>query len=416
MRGSLMGLLSDQIDRADRLELVELRGGLGAALALVDQLAVDLRADGHLDQLVLHVTYDLGPRTEFDPLGRLDVALDRAVQPHMGRGDDPFDAASLADRKQAALLVRGDHVAAHVAVDMQPALELDVALDPRVRADQRTDRRLPALFSSKHRRSFLQADAAHGRPIERLRQRLSPGLGRPDLDLDPGGLEADGENELLLEPLEVAEIVLELVDRLRAGQLLEPERRRLPVEAARHLQSYNARRPAVLRDRLHQHDTRHVALLAAAGQDLDVLHAQARLAVRRRDDPPIERELLLLGLQLRFELGQRELDLRIRLAVDLARGLEHRDLALQLVDELLLLRRAFPKMLDLGVMIEQRVAGLVPAELEHEIGASENERAHEPDKPGAGASHFSRWVRIIAGVLSQPASGRTKTRFTPALS
>src|SRR5690606_18688941 len=119
MRGSLIRLLSDQIDRGDRLELVELRGGLAVALALVDQLTVDLGSDGHLDQLLLHVAYYLGPRAEFDPLGRLDVALDRAVQPHVRRGDDPFDAAALADRQQATLLVRGNHVAPDVTVDVQ---------------------------------------------------------------------------------------------------------------------------------------------------------------------------------------------------------------------------------------------------------------------------------------------------------
>src|SRR5690606_5188621 len=200
MRGSLIRLFSDQIDRADRLELVDPVRGLGAALAFVDQLAVDLGADGHLDQLVLHVSYDLGPRPEFDPLGRLDVALHGAVEPYVGRSDDALDAAPLADRQDTALHVRRDHVSLHIAVDMQTALELDVAVDPCVGADQRADARLPALLSSTPRRSFPRAEAAHGRPIARWRQRLYPRLPRPHLDLEPGGLEPAGQDELLLEP------------------------------------------------------------------------------------------------------------------------------------------------------------------------------------------------------------------------
>src|SRR5690606_9166131 len=306
----------------------------------------------------------------FDALGRLHVPLHGAVQPHVRRRDDAFDAAPLADRQQAALLVERDHVAADVPVDVQTALEFDVALDARVRADQRAGGRLSALLS-KHRQSFLRADTAQGRPIERLRQGLSGRLRRPYLDFDPERLESDGQRDFLLEALKVAEIVLELGDLRGARQLLETERLRLPVQVARQPQSYNAGRLAVLRDRLHQHDAEHIALLAVAGCDLDALHAKACLPVGRRDDTPIERELLLLRLQLRFELGQRDFDLRVGLAVDLARRFEHRELPLELVDQPRLLARLAAQPLDLATVIEQRVAGLIAAELEHEVRGAE---------------------------------------------
>src|SRR5690606_41789846 len=76
--GWLIALFSDQFHRARGRGVLVGRGR--PMLALVDQLAVDLGADRHLDQLVLDVPYDPGPRTEFDPLRRLDVALHRAVQ------------------------------------------------------------------------------------------------------------------------------------------------------------------------------------------------------------------------------------------------------------------------------------------------------------------------------------------------
>src|SRR5690606_20501099 len=153
-------------------------------------------------------------------------------------------------------------------------------------------------------------------------------------------------------------------------------------------------------------------LLGVARRDLDALHAEPRLTVRRRDDASIERELLLLRLELRLELRQRELDLRVRFPVDLARRLEHRELALQLVDGLRLLGGLPAQTLDLRAMVEQRIAGLIPAELEHEVGGAENEHASEPDQPGTRALHVSRTTGIIARVLSQPAPGRTRTRLT----
>src|SRR5690606_5368961 len=180
----------------------------------------------------------------------------------------------------------------------------------------------------------------------------------------------------------------------------------------RHAQSYNAGRLAVLRDRLHQHDAQHVALLAVAGRDLDALHAQAGLAVGRRDDAPIERELLLLGLELRFELRQRHLELRVRLLVDLARRLEHRELPLELLDPLRLLPDPGAEPLDLVTVVEQRVARLVAAELEHEVGGSEHEHGREADEPGARASHRSRPSSVITRVLSQWPIAGNGTRFT----
>src|SRR5690606_26222448 len=112
--------------------------GRGAPLALVDQLTIDLGADGHLDQLVLDIPYDSGPWAEFDPLGCLDVAVDGAVQPHVRSRHGALDAAALADGQRAAVLAGRNDVAADVPVDVQASLELDVALNSRLHADQRS--------------------------------------------------------------------------------------------------------------------------------------------------------------------------------------------------------------------------------------------------------------------------------------
>src|SRR5690606_12154031 len=314
-----MALFSDQLHGARRLRFLRrlrLLGRGGTPLALVDQLTIDLGADGHLDQLVLDVSYDPGPRAEFDAFRRLDVALHGAVQPHVGCRHDALDAAALADRQHAAVVAGRDDVAPDVPVDVQAPLELDVALDSCLRADQRAGGRLPALFTSEHRRSFLLVVAARGRPIERLHQRLAARLARPHLDLDRHRLEADRQHELLLEPLEVAESVLELRDLVVTADLGEIELLRRTVSSSGDAQSYNAFDPAVLRDRLHQHDPHDEAPLVDAGLDLDALHPQTRLAVGRLDDAAVERELLLLRLKLRFERRQRALDAGVRLPID----------------------------------------------------------------------------------------------------
>src|SRR5690606_14216667 len=122
------------------------------------------------------------------------------------------------------------------------------------------------------------------------------------------------------------------------------------------------------------------------GNELDALDAEAGFTVRRRDDAAVERELLLLRLQLRFELGQRQLDLGGRFTVDVARRLENGDMALQLVQRPCLLRRLPAQAIDLGAVIEHGIAGLIAAELEHEIRGAEHEGAYDPDQPDAGAS------------------------------
>src|SRR6185295_17941298 len=88
----------------------------GATLALMDQLAVDLGADRHLDQLVLYVTNDPSLRPEFDALCSPNVAFDGAVQHDMRHHDRAFDAATLADAEHGALVLRSSDIPFDVTV------------------------------------------------------------------------------------------------------------------------------------------------------------------------------------------------------------------------------------------------------------------------------------------------------------
>src|SRR5690606_16173273 len=220
--------------------------------------------------------------------------------------------------------------------------------------------------------SLMVVVAARGRPVERVRHGLAARRARPHLDLDRDRLETDRQHELLLEPLEVAETVLELRASV-AGELRETELLGRTVAPAGDAQSYNAFDAAVLRDRLHQHDPHDITSLGSRRRDLHALHPEARLAVGRLDDPAIERELLLLGLKLRLERGQRLLDAGIRLPIHLARRRDDRELESEFLDRLRRLGDEIPLTLDLAAVLEQRVARLMTPELEDQIPRRENQ-------------------------------------------
>ena len=116
----------------------------------MNELAVDLRADRHLDELVLNVADHPRLLAELDSFRRAHVALDRAVQQHVRNQDGPLDAAPLADAEHRARVLRRLHVTFHVAVHVAAARELDISLDPRVRANQRFDRCLTPRLLTQH--------------------------------------------------------------------------------------------------------------------------------------------------------------------------------------------------------------------------------------------------------------------------
>ena len=64
-------------------------------LALVNQLTVNLRANRHFNELVLHIADHARLRSELDALRRADVALDRAIQDDVRDHDGPFDPAQV---------------------------------------------------------------------------------------------------------------------------------------------------------------------------------------------------------------------------------------------------------------------------------------------------------------------------------
>src|SRR4029077_12549217 len=63
-----------------------------SAFALVNELAIDLRTDRHLDELVLNVADHPGFGPELDTLGRADIAFDHAVQHDVRNHDGALDA------------------------------------------------------------------------------------------------------------------------------------------------------------------------------------------------------------------------------------------------------------------------------------------------------------------------------------
>src|SRR5690606_15934543 len=146
-------------------------------------------------------------------------------------------------------------------------------------------------------------------------------------------------------------------------ELLEREARGLAADPPGDAQFYYAADPAVVNDCLDENEAKEVAPLEIAGQDLEALDAQARVAVLRRYDAAVERELLLLLLDGGLEPRERRLDLRVGFAIDLARGPQYRELALELRRRGAFRRERRLARLERAARLEQRVARPVAAEL-----------------------------------------------------
>src|SRR5689334_21459609 len=99
-------------------------------------LAVDARAGRHFEQLVVDVAFHPRIRREFEPVGRMHVAVDGAVDDDVRRVYLTGHDRMLGQREDRlpALAVYG---AVDLAVDVQTSAEADVATDFGAYGDQR---------------------------------------------------------------------------------------------------------------------------------------------------------------------------------------------------------------------------------------------------------------------------------------
>src|SRR5690606_2881191 len=146
--------------------------------------------------------------------------------------------------------------------------------------------------------------------------------------------------------------------------------------------------------------------------------AQIGAALLRGDDAAIENELLLLRLDARLELAQARFDLAVGLAVDVARRLEQRHLAAQLVRGRALRLELAAQRGHLAAVGDDGVDALITAELEREIqGGDRDDRAEHEQRPvdvlkarHPAIDRCSRGPRalsaIVAATSSAAAAGR----------
>src|ERR1700676_5029809 len=116
----------------------------------VDQLPIDLGADRRFNDGVVNIAQNARLCAEFNPICRVDVAFDDAVQDDIGREDRAFHAAVLAHRQEGALVRVALDVAVDIAVQMQAAGEFDIAVDSSLWANQSADVRIFTLFRLEH--------------------------------------------------------------------------------------------------------------------------------------------------------------------------------------------------------------------------------------------------------------------------
>src|SRR3984893_5125328 len=109
------------------------------------QLSLDLGAQGHFNDAVVNVALDAGGRPQNHAFAGVDIALDRPLQPHVRHVHRPFDGAGSADRQGRIRGPAGANPTGDMAVQVQPALEFDIAVHARSLADQRIDARGPGI-------------------------------------------------------------------------------------------------------------------------------------------------------------------------------------------------------------------------------------------------------------------------------
>src|SRR5579871_1050565 len=123
--------------------------GLGSARTLQrHELAADLGSQRHLNDTIMHIAAHLCLAAEHDPLAAENIAIDPAVQDHVGGADGPLDDAEFTHGERT--VAGGAHTAGHATIHMQAARELDVSLDGGISADQRVDALTAAVTASEH--------------------------------------------------------------------------------------------------------------------------------------------------------------------------------------------------------------------------------------------------------------------------
>jgi len=110
----------------------------------VHKLAVDFGATGHFDEPVNHIADDPGGGAQFDPFARKDIALNGALDNDLRRFHAAADRSAPADGDDCLGAGKSEHVALDATVQMESALEDQVADDPCALSEQRPDLALTA--------------------------------------------------------------------------------------------------------------------------------------------------------------------------------------------------------------------------------------------------------------------------------
>src|SRR6202162_3459299 len=109
------------------------------------QLSHDLGAKGHYNDAVVNVALDAGCRPQNHAFAGMDIALDRTLKHHVRHVHRPFDGAGCADQEGRIRRAAGANATADMAVQVQPALEFDIAVHAGGLADQRIDAGRPGI-------------------------------------------------------------------------------------------------------------------------------------------------------------------------------------------------------------------------------------------------------------------------------
>jgi len=103
----------------------------------MDQFPIDLGAHGGFNGRVVNTAENTGFWPHLDAIAGLDIAFYDAVQDDIGDHHRTLDASLFAHRERRAAARLALYIAVDVAVEMKSADELNIAVDPGLRADQR---------------------------------------------------------------------------------------------------------------------------------------------------------------------------------------------------------------------------------------------------------------------------------------
>src|SRR5450432_3039631 len=111
----------------------------GPCFRPMDQFPIYLGANGRFNGPVVNAAKNPRFRPHLNAIAGFDIALDDAVQGDVRDDHRSLDASLLAHRQRGAALRFALYIAVDVAVEMKSADELDVPVDPGLRADQCVD-------------------------------------------------------------------------------------------------------------------------------------------------------------------------------------------------------------------------------------------------------------------------------------